>query len=111
MAINESQLALLKIQLKRATSSQWNQTTDTGGAWNGYVLRQAELGIEVFPDNTTKIKIGNGTSKWSELPYVAGESGFFVDSLPAANKAIKNNFYILGDKIYYTSNNNTWTLI
>lgn len=109
MAINESQLALLKIQLKRATSSEWNRTTDTGGAWSGYLLREAELGIEVFPDNTTKIKIGNGIDKWSSLKYVAGESGFFVKSLPDASKALKNNFYILGDKIYYTSDNITWT--
>ena len=111
MAINESQLALLKIQLKRATTSEWNRSTDTGGAWSGYILRQAELGIEVFSDNTTKIKIGNGTSKWSQLPYVAGESGFFVNSLPDASRAIKNNFYIQGDKIYYTSNNTDWVEI
>ena len=111
MAINESQLALLKIQLKRATTSEWNRSTDTGGAWSGYILRQAELGIEVFSDNTTKIKIGNGTSKWSQLPYVAGESGFFVNSLPDASRAIKNNFYIQGDKIYYTSNNVDWVEI
>ena len=26
MAINESQLALLKVQMKRATSSEWNRT-------------------------------------------------------------------------------------
>ena len=109
MAINESQLALLKIQLKRGTSSEWNRKTDTGGAWSNYLLREAELGVEVFPDNTTKIKIGNGIDKWSDLKYVAGESGFFVKSLPDASKALKNNFYILGDKIYYTSDNITWT--
>ena len=33
MAINESQLALLKVQMKRATSSEWNRTRDTGSAW------------------------------------------------------------------------------
>lgn len=111
MAINESQLALLKVQMKRATSSEWNRTRDTGSAWQGYLLRQAEFGVEVFPDNKTKIKIGNGIDIWKDLPYITGDVGEFVTSLPPIEQASSKVFYIMGDKIYYTLDNKTWNII
>ena len=111
MAINESQLALLKVQMKRATSSEWNRTRDTGSAWQGYLLRQAEFGVEVFPDNKTKIKIGNGIDIWKDLPYITGDVGEFVTSLPPIEQAETKTFYVMGDKIYYTLDNKTWNII
>lgn len=103
--------ALVKIQMKRASTSDWNRTTNTGSAWQGYLLRQAEFGIEVFPDNSVKIKIGDGNTIWKDLKYVAGETGYFVNSLPALSEAAVNTFYIVGEEIYYTSDNSNWKKI
>lgn len=111
MAINESQLALLKIQMKRATSTEWNRSEDSGAAWRGYLLRQAEIGVEVFNDNTIKFKIGDGINPWWKLPYASGEVGKFVESLPSLDQAIPNTFYIQGEDLYYTTDNKAWTQI
>lgn len=111
MAINESQLALLKVQMKRASSAEWNRTKDTGSAWNGYLLREAEFGVEVFPDNKVKIKIGNGIDVWKDLPYITGDVGIFVTSLPTIEQAETKTFYVMGDKIYYTLDNKTWNIV
>lgn len=97
--------------MKRASSSEWNRTKDTGSAWNGYLLREAEFGVEVFPDNKVKIKIGNGMDVWKDLPYITGDVGIFVTSLPTVEQAETKTFYVMGDKIYYTLDNKTWNVI
>lgn len=48
---------------------------DTVGNWNAAeteVLMQGEVGIEFQTDMTAKIKIGDGTKPWSQLPYFGG---------------------------------------
>ena len=37
------------------------------------VLLQGEFGVEFLPDNTCKVKIGDGTTQWKDLPYFGGE--------------------------------------
>lgn len=111
MAINESQLALLKIQMKRALTSDWNRKTDTGSAWEGYLLRQGEFGVEIFADNSVKVKIGDGTTVWKDLPYISGDTGYFLTKLPAVSEAAVDTFYVVGEDIYYTKDNNTWIRI
>lgn len=97
--------------MKRASSSEWNRTKDTGSAWNGYLLREGEFGVEVFPDNKVKIKIGNGIDAWKKLPYITGDVGIFEESLPSIEQAETKTFYVIGDKIYYTTDNQTWNII
>lgn len=61
------------IQHRRATKAQWDSANP--------VLAAAEIGLEVGPDmNINKLKIGNGFSSWSELPY-------FVSGSPNAQAA------------------------
>lgn len=37
------------------------------------ILEKGEAGVEFLADGKTKIKIGDGVKKWSELPYIGGE--------------------------------------
>ena len=50
---------MTQIQLRRGTASAWTSADP--------ILALGEAGIET---NTGKFKIGNGTSLWSELPYI-----------------------------------------
>lgn len=53
----------VRIQLKTKTTEQWASTPDE-------VLLRGEVGVELGADGTAnKFKIGDGTSKWSELKY------------------------------------------
>jgi len=47
---------------------------DTAANWTSYnpLLMEGEIGIET---DTGKIKVGNGTSNWSSLPYVTVSDG------------------------------------
>lgn len=101
--------ALVKIQMKRASTSDWNRNTDTGSAWSGYLLREAEIGVEVFNDNSVKLKVGNGINVWRDLPYVEANSAKFVTTLPPISKAEPNVFYIYNGVIYYTTDNVNWS--
>jgi hypothetical protein len=38
------------------------------------VLLRGEVGIEFLTDGSVKMKVGNGTSTWAELPYFGGNS-------------------------------------
>lgn len=48
----------IKIQLRRGTAAEWTSANP--------VLMQGEMGVET---DTLKVKIGNGTSAWTTLPY------------------------------------------
>lgn len=63
-------MAELKARLTQriATTADW-AITDVENAGANLVLLKGEIGIEVFTDSTTKMKIGDGISKWSELDY------------------------------------------
>lgn len=58
----------LKIQLRRGTATEWTTANP--------VLMQGEMGVET---DTLKVKLGNGTTAWSSLPYftqgVKGDTG------------------------------------
>lgn len=51
----------VKLQLRRDTASNWTSNNPT--------LSEGELGVET---NTSKLKLGDGTTAWSSLAYVAG---------------------------------------
>ena len=103
--------ALVKIQMKRASTSDWNRKTDTGSAWSGYLLREAEIGVEVFTDNSVKLKVGNGINVWKDLPYVDAKSAKYVTTLPPISKAETGIFYVYNGLIYYTIDNINWNRI
>lgn len=48
----------LKIQLRRGTAAEWTSANP--------VLMQGEMGVET---DTLKVKLGNGTTAWTSLPY------------------------------------------
>ena len=52
------------VQIRRGTTSQWSQSTK--------VLKVGELGIDT---TLNKLKIGNGTSLWANLPFIIGDTG------------------------------------
>lgn len=56
------EILYLRIQQKRKTTAQW-------AALNP-VLLAGEPGVEVLVDGSVRIKVGNGTSTWSQLPYL-----------------------------------------
>lgn len=67
----------MSVQLKRSLSSSINQD---------HVLKQGQLGIEMPSDTNTstsefKLKIGDGSTKWSALPYFGDTSNISLDSL------------------------------
>jgi plastocyanin len=52
------------VQIRRGTTSQWAQSTK--------ILRVGELGIDT---TLNRLKIGNGTSLWTNLPFIIGDTG------------------------------------
>jgi hypothetical protein len=54
----------VQIQLRRGDSEEWTSIDP--------ILAEGEIGTEL---DTGKWKVGDGTSKWSELEYSTGPSG------------------------------------
>jgi len=52
------------VQIRRGTTTQWNQSTK--------ILKVGELGIDT---TLNRLKIGNGTSLWANLPFIIGDTG------------------------------------
>ncbi len=52
------------VQIRRGTTSQWSQSIK--------VLKVGELGIDT---TLNRLKIGNGTSLWINLPFIIGDTG------------------------------------
>lgn len=65
-----------KIVIRNDSSTNWL-------ANESVVLLKGEVGIEFLADGKVKMKVGDGTKSWAELPYFGGEEGktFTVDSL------------------------------
>ena len=69
-----------KILLRSDTSENWANASVAGKGANA-VLLKGEMGIELLNDGLTKIKIGDGTKTWAQLPYFSGE----MPEIPSAN--------------------------
>jgi hypothetical protein len=54
----------IRVQHKRMSSSEWEESS--------IILLDGEIGIET---NTGKAKVGNGTNRYRDLKYIAGEKG------------------------------------
>lgn len=53
-----------RIQLRRDTATNWTSNNPT--------LAEGEIGIEL---DTSKLKVGNGTTAWNDLDYISGSGG------------------------------------
>jgi len=69
-----------KILLRSDTSENWSNAEVAGQGANA-VLLKGEMGVELLADGVTKIKIGDGTKTWAQLPYFVGE----LPEIPSAN--------------------------
>ena len=56
-----------KIQLRRDTPENWEKTNS--------LLSQGEMGVEIDPTNPDRVKVGDGTTYWNDLAYLAGLNG------------------------------------
>jgi hypothetical protein len=64
-------MSTVRIQLRRGTATEWTNADTALNSSGGLVLAAGEMAVET---NTRKIKIGDGTSRWSALSYVASDS-------------------------------------
>lgn len=67
---------LTRVQQRRGIASQWTAANP--------ILAQGEIGLEV---DTNTFKLGNGLTRWNDLPYLSGPTG---DS--AYEVAVSNGF-------------------
>ena len=56
-------MATVRIQVRRGTSADWSNVNP--------VLAAGEMGLET---NTRKIKVGDGSTAWNSLDYVAADA-------------------------------------
>lgn len=74
-------MTLVRIQLRRGTSAEWNTTNPQ--------LASGERGIET---DTGFEKVGNGTDLWNDLPYVKSYTTRFIKPVATVED---NNFFLL----------------
>lgn len=68
-----------RILLCADTTSNWNQSSK--------VLLKGEVGIEFSESGEPKVKIGNGTDEWSDLPYITLNTTELNQLIGALNSA------------------------
>lgn len=56
-----------RIILRNDNTAGWTAVKDTA------VLLKGEVGVELLGTGKAKMKVGDGTSKWSELKYIGGD--------------------------------------
>ena len=71
-----------RIQLRRDTAANWVSAQTTLGSTP--ILSAGEVGVEV---DTNKIKVGNGTDIWGDLPYISGGGGGGETSITISDTA------------------------
>lgn len=66
-----------RIVSRNDSSANWESVKDTA------VLLKGEIGVEFLNDGTAKVKVGDGTNVWAQLPYFGAEEAktFQVGSL------------------------------
>ena len=77
------------VQIRRGTTQQWSQSTK--------ILKVGELGIDL---TLNKLKIGNGTSLWSALPFIVkgdtGETGLTGPAGPTGPQGLQGATGVAG---------------
>ena len=62
-----------------------NDSTANWLASESSVLMRGEVGIEFLDNGKVKMKVGNGTSTWAELPYFGGEESHVFEAVVPEN--------------------------
>ena len=83
------------IQIRRDTAANWTSANP--------VLAQGELGAET---DTSKIKIGDGSTAWSSLAYLIDAGGYLTASSTntLTNKTIRDTVYALSGTAFDATN-------
>ena len=93
-------MSFAKIRPRRGTANQWNNANP--------ILAEGEIGIEVpstgVGTGTVKIKFGDGSSHWNDLPYGIDTpndvSDVISDEFIAGTPCTSGNYYIANNKLY-----------
>ena len=92
-------MSFAKIRPRRGTANQWNNANP--------ILAEGEIGIEVpstgAGTGTVKIKFGDGSSHWNDLPYgldTPNISDVISDEFIAGTPCTSGNYYIANNKLY-----------
>ena len=64
-------MSTVRIQIRRGTATEWTNADTALNSSGGLILAAGEMGVET---NTRKIKIGDGSTRWSSLQYIAADS-------------------------------------
>ena len=96
-------MSTVRIQLRRGTATEWTNADTALNSSGGLVLAAGEMGVET---NTRKIKIGDGSTRWSSLAYVAADSPAISE---IAQDAI-NDALSMGSGLTKSYNDNTDTI-
>ena len=83
------------IQIRRDTAANWTSANT--------VLAQGELGAET---DTSKIKIGDGSTAWSSLAYLIDVGGYLTatSTNTLTNKTIRDTVYALSGTAFDATN-------
>ena len=68
-----------RIILRNDSTANWLTNGDQ-------VLLKGEVGIEFLADGKVKMKVGDGTKSWNELPYFGDEEGHVYEATLATNE-------------------------
>lgn len=63
-----------------------NDTTANWAIHKDAVLLKGEYGLEFLTSGKVKVKIGDGTTTWENLPYFGGEEENHYEAIPAAGQ-------------------------
>ena len=82
-----------------------NDSTANWLANGSQVLLKGEVGIEFLTDGSVKMKVGDGTKTWDQLPYFGGESAHVYEATLEANetkeaaiaRVVGDNTPVVGD--------------
>ena len=93
-------MSFAKIRPRRGTANQWSNANP--------ILAEGEIGIEVpstgVGTGTVKIKFGDGSSHWNDLPYGLDTPNDVTDVISsefiAGTSCTSGNYYIANNKLY-----------
>ena len=69
-----------RIVLRNDSTANWLASEST-------ILMRGEVGIEFLDNGKVKMKVGNGTASWAELPYFGGEESHVFEAIVPDNGA------------------------
>ena len=93
-------MSFAKIRPRRGTASQWSNANP--------ILAEGEIGIEVpstgVGTGNVKIKFGDGSTHWNDLPYgvdtIGNNTDMISEKFMTGIPCVKDNYYIANDTLY-----------